>query len=178
MPELTLVGGTLHLRTGATTKSLENVTTGGGEKQLRDLMTLLNPTQPAIDPQELSYAARFVHWSNSDPELRALQVAVAARILENKVVNRYDAKVGLDGRTDAEVAVVADILHQGRAKFVTIRSALASAKPLDALIDINKGAGFKERQKQVRDKLEKMVKAKRLGRMRYSRAEGGFVPLT
>jgi hypothetical protein len=38
--------------------------------------------------------------------------------------------------------------------------------------------GFAARQKQVREKLERMVKAKRLGRMRYSRAEGGFVPLS
>jgi hypothetical protein len=178
VPELTLVGGKLHLVTGSATKSLEGTKTIAGEKQLRDLMTLLNPTQPAIEPQELSYAARFVHWSNSDPELRALQVTVAARILENKVVNRYDAKVGLDGRPDTQVAVVADILHQGRAKFVKIKSALASTNPLDALIDINDKPAYEERQKQVREKLEKMVKAKRLGKMRYSRAEADFVPLS
>lgn len=159
-------------------KSLERTTTVGGEKQLRDLMTLLNPSQPAIDPEELSYAARFVHWSNSDPELRKLQVAVAARILESKVVNRYDAKVGLDGRPDTEVAVVADILHQGRAKFVKIKSALAANDPLDALININPSSDYAERQRQVGEKLRKMVRAGQLGKMRYSRAEAGFVPLS
>jgi hypothetical protein len=140
-------------------------------------MVWLNPTQPGIDQQELSYAARLVHWSNCDPELRALQVAVAARILERKVVHVYDVKVGLDNQPDTHVAVIADILHQGRAKFTKIKSALASPRPLDALIDISNAPGFAARQQQLRTKLEKMIRAKRLGKLRYSRAEGSFVPM-
>ena len=65
--------------------------------------------------------------SNSDPELRALQVEIAAGILERKVLEQYDPRLDLDGRSDVEVALVADILHQGRATYKEIEAALSHA---------------------------------------------------
>lgn len=174
MSGLTLVDGKLNVVENGTPRSLERVEKVGGENQLVDLMNLLNPAQPGVDRAELGYAARFVHWSNSDPELRALQVEIAAGILEQKVLEQYDPRLDLDDRSDVEVALVADILHQGRATYKEIKAALERTD-VDALIDINPKPAYSARQRLAREKLQRMVKGKRLGRLRFSRAEGGFI---
>jgi hypothetical protein len=174
MSELTLIDGKLNVVEHDTPRLLERAEKVGGEFQLVDLMNLLNPTQPGIDEAELSYAARLVHWSNCDPALRTLQVEIAAGILERKVLERYDPKLDLDGRSDVEVALVADILHQGRATYKEIEAALERTD-VDALIDINPKPAYAGRQQLAREKLRRMVKGKRLGRLRFSRAEGGFI---
>ena len=51
----------------------------------------------------------------------------------------------------------------------------ATFTDVDALIDINPEPAYAARQQQARDKLRRLVKSKRLGRLRFSRAEGGFV---
>jgi hypothetical protein len=173
LPELKLIEGKLNVVENGRPRSVERVGKIDGEDQLVELMSLLNPTQPDIDDAELAYAARLVHWSNSDPELRALQVEIAADILQRRVIERYDPRLDLDGRSDVEVALVADILHQGRATYKEIAEALQRTD-VDALIDINPAPAYAVRQRQAREKLRRLVKAKRLGRLRFSRAEGGF----
>ena len=173
LPELTLIDGKLTLWRKAGRAPSSAWRQVNGEDQLVGLMSLLNPTQPGIDDAELGYAARLVHWSNCDPELRALQVEIAAGILQRNVLERYDPRLDLDGRSDVEVALVADILHQGRATYKEIADALQRTD-VDALIDINPKPAYVARQQQAREKLRRLVKAKRLGRLRFSRAEGGF----
>ena len=166
--------GKLNIVENGRPRAVERVKKVGGEDQLVDLMNLLNPTQPGIDDAELGYAARLVHWSNCDPELRALQVEVAAGILQSRVIERYDPRLDLDGRSDVEVALVADILHQGRATYKEIAAALERTD-VDALIDISPEPAYAVRRQQARETLRRLVKSKRLGRLRFSRAEGGFV---
>jgi hypothetical protein len=173
LPELTLIDGKLNVIEKGRPRAVERVREVDGEDRLVGLMNLLNPTQPGIDDAELGYAARLVHWSNCDPELRALQVEIAADILQRNVLERYDPRLDLDGRSDVEVALVADILHQGRATYKEIAEALHRTD-VDALIDINPRPAYAARQQQAREKLRRLVKAKRLGRLRFSRAEGGF----
>jgi hypothetical protein len=173
LPELKLIEGKLHVVENRRPRAVERVGKVDGEDRLVDLMDLLNPTQPDIDDAELAYAARLVHWSNSDPELRALQVEIAADILQRRVIESYDPSLDLDGRSDVEVALIADILHQGRATYKEIAEALQRTD-VDALIDINPEPAYAVRQRQAREKLRRLVKAKRLGRLRFSRAEGGF----
>jgi hypothetical protein len=162
LPELKLIEGKLNVVENGRPRAIERVGKVDGEDRLVELMNLLNPTQPGIDAAEL------------DPELRALQVEVAAGILQHKVIERYDPRLDLDGRSDVEVALVADILHQGRATYQEIAAALERTD-VDALIDISPKPAYAARQQQARDKLRRLVKAKRLGRLRFSRAEGGFV---
>lgn len=174
LPELTLIDGALNVVESGGARALERVRKVGGQGLLVDLLKLINPTQSGRAKAELSYAARLVHWSNSDPELRALQVEIAAGVLERNVIERHDPRLDLDGRSDVEVALVADILHQGRATYEGVAAALERTDA-DALIDINPEPTYAVRQRLVRDKLRRMVKGKRLGRLRFSRAEGGFV---
>ena len=174
LPELKLIEDKLNIVENGRPRTVERVRKVDGEERLVDLMNLLYPTQPGIDDAELGYAARLVHWSNCDPELRALQVEIAAGILQSRVIERYDPRLDLDGRSDVEVALVADILHQGRATYKEIAEALERTD-VDALIDINPEPAYAARQQQARDKLRRLVKSKRLGRLRFSRAEGGFV---
>jgi hypothetical protein len=174
LSDLALIDGKLNIVEHGTPRTVERVRKIGGEDHLVDLTSLFNPAPPGIDDAELGYAARLVHWSNSDPALRALQVEIAAGILQRNVLERYDARLDLDGRSDVEVALVADILHQGRATYREVAAALERTD-VDALIDINPKPAYAVRQRLAREKLRRMVKAKRLGRLRFNRAEGGFV---
>ena len=80
----------------------------------------LNPDPDAVGKAERSYAARLTHWSEQGAAFRQAQVDVAFAILAKKM-RVYDARYGLDGKSDTVCAVIADIHHQGRAKVSAVR---------------------------------------------------------
>ena len=174
-PELVLHNGRLHRRdeNGSLTDLEVATATGpGGRRQLQRFMDYLNARRLAHDRQEVLQSARVIHWANTHASQRDLQVEISFDILQHKMAWRYARWYDLDGQSDTICAVIADIHHQGRAKKTRVRAALASADPLDALIDIN--ANYSSRNAELRGKLQEMVNAGQLGVRTYDTALNEF----
>lgn len=172
LPGFFLQGGGLRWRdaSGQIT-DLEATGMAGGERQNIALMRHLNPDPDAVGEAERRYAARLTCWSERSAAFRQAQVDVALAILAKKM-RVYDARYGLDGKSDTVCAIVADIHHQGRAKVSAVRKALAAADPKEALILVNpKELG---RIANLRAKLAEMEAAGRLGQLRYVAASNAF----
>lgn len=136
-------------------------------------MNYLNPARKQIDPQEVLHAARLIHWSVADPAMRRTQVHVAAEILQSKMARRYAPRLGLDGRSDTICAIVADIFHQGRSDFATVKAILASSQPVEALLTLN-DAKYSSRNKRLRRAIDKLTAAGKLGAKKYKAASNEF----
>ncbi len=172
LPGFFLQGGSLRWRdaSGQIT-DLEATGMIDGERQNIALMHHLNPDPDAVGEAERSYAARLTHWSEQSAAFRQTQVDVAFAILAKKM-RVYDARYGLDGKSDTVCAVIADIHHQGRAKVSAVRKALAAADPGEALILVDPNETG--RIANLRAKLAEMEAAGRLGQRRYVAASNAF----
>lgn len=87
------------------------------------LMNYLNPSLLEIETQELICSARMVHWSQSDPAHRKIQVEVAIKHFQEKMVE-YDQRFGLNEAPAKVCQLVCDIRHQGRGTNDRIAAAL------------------------------------------------------
>lgn len=177
-PELELRGGRLFRvdADGSATDLEQEFKASNGEMQLMLFMNYLNPTRDEIERQEALQAARLIHWSNTDPDMRRAQVQVAAQILQRKFDKDYGPKLKLDGESDTVCAIVSDIRHQGRANNKAILGCLAASDKIEALLTIN-DAKFPGRNKRLRAQVEAAAKAGRLGKMRYIAATNDFAPI-
>jgi hypothetical protein len=177
-PELKMVDG--HLCRVDKVKGntdLEEEFAVGGVKQLQFFMNYLNPRRKAMDPQEILHSARLIHWANTSKAMQAAQVQVAADILQKKMSDRYHPWFKLEGRSDLICLVVADIMHQGRGGSTVktqIRQALATRKPLDALLEIG-AKSYPERIKSLKAVMTRLQTAGKLGNRTYSAALNEFV---
>lgn len=175
-PELDLRNG--HLvrvdSNGSATDLEQEFQAANGEMQIMLFMNYLNPVRADIDIQEVLQAARLIHWTMTDPEARRAQVHVCAEILQNKFMRRYAPKLGLDGRSDTVCAIVADIFHQGRSDFATVRAILSSSSPEEALLTIN-DAKFASRNKRLRRAVRQAQADGLLGSKRYAAASNEFL---
>ena len=178
-PELELRDGKL-VRVdgdGSVTDLEQELQAANGEMQIMLFMNYLNPVRKAIDRQEVLQAARLIHWTVNDPEARRAQVQVSAEILQKKMAQRHAPKLGLDGASDVVCAVVADIFHQGRSDYATVRSILSASQPEQALLTLNE-AKFGSRNKRLRKAIDAAKqKPGGLGTRRYSAAANEFVPV-
>jgi hypothetical protein len=175
-PELELRGERLfRVDADGSATSLEEEFDTPKEKQLLLFMNYLNPTRKEIERQEVLQAARLIHWSNTDPEMRRVQVQVAAQIVQHKLDKIYDPKLNLDGESDLICAIIADIRHQGRGGYKEIAACLKRPDKRDALLKIGE-AQYAERTKTLHAQIEAAEKVGRLGKMRYVSATNGFVP--
>ena len=168
-PDLRMVNGKLSRvdDDDSMTDLEEEISTGPkGSAQLQMFMNYLNPDRQLIDRQEVLQAARLIHWSEHDPEMRRAQVVVSADILQNKMARRYHPNLGLDGRSDIVCAIVADIFHQGRAKYSEVKPILAAANPTEALLTL-KNDIYGGRNSRLRKAIENAKKAKKLGHKTY-----------
>ncbi len=174
-PELKLINGTLHrVDENGSVTNLETVMNTGPNRarQLQLFMNFLNPLRKNIDEQEVLHAARLIHWSNNDKQMRDMQVAVTNEILQRKMSKVYHKRYDLDGESDIICAVIADIHHQGRASVKRVKIALNSGDRLNALIDIN--PNFTTRSKDLRDVIKKLQDAGKIGNKVYSAAINEF----
>ncbi|QFT10010.1 hypothetical protein [Vibrio sp. THAF190c] len=166
-PELGLHNGHLHRvneNGGLTNLEVETNSGPAGRRQLQRFMDFLNAKRKEHDMQEVLQAARVIHWSNHDQEMRDLQVEVACEILQAKL-ERYSRWYDLDGYSDTICALIADIHHQGRARKSKVRAALRSANPKEKLININ--TNYKGRINDLRFKIKEMENRGVLGNMIY-----------
>ena len=136
-PDLTVQSGRVHRRTAGGPRALESETSTAG------LMSYFNPNSDRVDDAEAERAARMVDWCVRDPALRDLNVDFAVRQQRRKLAH-HATKVPLDGLVDKLCLVVLDILHQGRAGYASIRTALASGDPFDSLLGLG-GSQYGER---------------------------------
>jgi hypothetical protein len=136
-PELKLIDGRVHRVDSVNgVTDLEEEFTVGDETTLQFFMNYLNPRRKELDKQEILHSARLIHWANTSRSMQKIQVKVANDILQKKMSQRYQAWFNLDGRSDLECLLVADIMHQGRAgrqAKTVVRRALMSLDPVAAL---------------------------------------------
>lgn len=175
-PELEMRNGRLTRRdsNGGFTDLEQEFVAPNGETQILLFMNYLNPNRVPIDRQEVLQAARLIHWCGADAAMRRAQVQVSAEILQGKMMRRYHPKLGLDGRSDVICAIVADIFHQGRAKFTQVRAILDGPSPVDKLLRINDSA-HANRNAHLREAIKSAKDAGLLGNKIYKAAANEFV---
>jgi hypothetical protein len=166
-PDLTVNGGRIHQDTGSTLKPLESATS------TRPLMNYFNSSPASVDSEEADRSARLVHWVASHAAMRNLLVTYFVRQQRRKL-SSHAAKLPLDGLTDKLCLVVLDVLHQGRAKYDTIRAALHKADPFDALLALG-ASTYKERVATLRAEIQKLEARGIVGNKVYSKARKDFV---
>ena len=137
------------------------------------LMDYLNPSLKEIEDTEVIQAAKFVHWVQNDPEHVQTQVDVGVSHFKERMV-RYADRYELDGVDDAICLVVADILHQGRAKSPEILSALKSSNPLKALLEIGEPK-YHEHLATLRREIRKLTDEGTFTQRKYSLAQKDFI---
>jgi uncharacterized small protein (DUF1192 family) len=166
-PDLAVRGGRIHRLSDAGPEPLESATS------TRPLMQYFNASPGVVDAVEAERSARLVHWAVSHAELRELQVDFFVRQQKAKLA-LHARKLPLDGLTDKLCLAVLDILHQGRARYDLIRTALQKADPFDALLALG-ASNYRERIATLRQEIQKLEVQGLVGRKVYSRAAGDFV---
>lgn len=138
---------------------------GGGSQELnlKRFMAYLNPSLEAVEPSELSAAARMMHWTRTVEACRRLQVDHAVRALKARMAQ---VRTALVGRPIDQCLAAADIRYQGRGGPQAIRRALETSRPLDALLSIG-AEGHPERVKRLGQELGKLMKRPELARLRF-----------
>lgn len=166
-PDLVLVGDRICRLTDRGSVQLESDTTTAG------LCDYLNPTVKEIEDTEVIQAAKFVHWAQNDALNRQTQIDVGVAHFRRNMA-QYATRYNLDGAAAAICLVVADIRHQGRAKSAAIISALASPKPLDALLGLG-AALYPQRVRVLRREINALTADGTFGGLKYSVTKADFV---
>ncbi|MFC4311413.1 hypothetical protein ACFPN2_20100 [Steroidobacter flavus] len=166
-PDLVLVGERVCRLTDTGPVQIESDTSTAG------LCDYLNPTVKEIEDTEVIQAARFVHWAQNDALNRQTQIDVGVTHFRRNMA-QYAIRYGLDGAPAAICLAIADIRHQGHAKSAAIISALASPKPLDALLGLG-AALYPQRVKVLRREIGVLTADGTFGGLKYSVAKGDFV---
>jgi hypothetical protein len=167
-PDLTVIDGRIHRLTNAGPQPLETAVDTSG------LMSYFNQTADQVDPDEAARAARVVDWSLRDQSARDLQVSFAVTEQRRKL-STHAQRLPLDGRVDKLCLVVLDILHQGRASYRLIESALAADNPFDALLSLG-AATYRERIATLRAAIRDLEEIGKVGQKVYDVLTGDFVP--
>lgn len=166
-PDLVLVGERVCRVTEHGPMPLESDTSTAG------LCEYLNPTSKEIEDTEVIQAAKFVHWAQNDALNRQTQIEVGIAHFRRNMA-QYAVRYGLNGIAAPLCLVIADIRHQGRAKSPAIISALASHKPLDALLSLG-SAIYPERVKVLRREINALTADGTFGNLEYNAVKGEFV---
>jgi hypothetical protein len=128
-PTLEIDNGRITRDDGPTPAPLE--TSGSTDP----LMHYLNPSPNGVEDEEVIAAARFIHWTISDPAARALQTDGTVATFRSYMA-QADRRGLINGRTADLCCVVGDIIHQGRGTWAEIGHAIKSSNPFDNLIAI------------------------------------------
>lgn len=166
-PDLVLAGERVCRVTEHGPMPLESDTSTAG------LCDYLNPTSKEIEDTEVIQAAKFVHWAQNDALNRQTQIEVGIAHFRRNMA-QYAVRYGLNGVAAPLCLVIADIRHQGRAKSPAIISALASQKPLDALLSLG-AALYPERVKVLRREINALTADGTFGKLKYNAVKGEFV---
>lgn len=166
-PDLTMKDGRVHRRTAGGLKALESGSSTAG------LQSYFNPNEDRVDDSEAERAARVIDWCATDEALRDLTVDFAVRQQRRKLAY-YATKIPLDGIVDKLCLVVMDILHQGRAKFSSIKERLASHDPFESLLGLG-ASTYKERIATLRAEIRTLEELGKVGTKVYDKGANDFV---
>jgi hypothetical protein len=140
------------------------------------LQTYLNPEIHEVGQKEVEIAARFMDWCARGPKF--VETLVAFAFFDQKKKLRLHAKkLPLNGLSDKLCLVVLDILHQGRGKYLTIKTALNKDDPFDALLAIG-GVNYRERVATLRNSILELERKGVIGHRVYDTETGDFVEAT
>ena len=137
------------------------------------LRRYLNPDEGKVDEAEVIAAAKLMHWIRTDAAARTLLINFALEHYRHQV-RAIAEKVPLNGKTDVEVLVCADIRHQGRGTYAQMRSALHAARSVEALLAIGADR-YPERITGLREGILNGLSQRRFGLHRYNAASGEMV---
>jgi hypothetical protein len=166
-PDLTLHNGLIHEKSGQGFVQLE------GRESTVALQAYLNPDEYRVDEKEADIAARFMDWCARDAQFVRSMEAFAFQDQRQKI--RFHArKLPLDGLSDKLCLVILDILHQGRAKYATIKAALNQGDPFDALLSIGLST-YGDRIATLRAGILDLERKGVVGKRVYSDEAGDFV---
>lgn len=157
--------GRIAKRTAEGSESLES------DASTSKLMRYLNPSETEVDEDEARVSAKLIHWIRTDAQARETLVGFAIEHYRN-MVKAIARRVPLDGKTDIEVLVCADIRHQGRGgrvAFSRMREALSKTRSVEALLDIGADA-YPTRVAGLETMILEGIAAGRFGRHRYDAA--------
>jgi hypothetical protein len=166
-PELRLANGRIHKLDESGLAPLESA------ESTWPLMSYLNPRADRVDFEEAQGAARLVDWSMRHARMREQQVAFAVQQQRRKL-RRHAAKLPLDGTVDKLCLVVLDVLHQGRASYTAVATALAANDPFDALLSLG-ASQYRERVATLRAGIRDLEALGRVGTKVFDASSGGFV---
>lgn len=146
------------------------------------LQRYLNPDSRRVDREEVVSAAKLVHWVKHVPEARQALLRFTFEHYKSTLrevhrgLKRNGLPTGLDGRTDVEALVCADIRHQGRGKYTEMVSALNKTRSVEALLAIG-GSQWRHRTRLLLEKITEAQDQDRLGRHRYRAEDESWVPI-
>ena len=167
-PELRLSNGRIHrLEESGSLTPLESAVSSA------PLMSYLNPRADRVDLEEAEKAARLVDWTVRHANMRDQQVAFVVRQQRRKL-RHHATKLPLDGTVDKLCLVVLDILHQGRAGYPSIRTALAANDPFDALLSLG-ASQYRERVATLRSGIRDLEASGKVGAKVFDASTGEFV---
>jgi hypothetical protein len=141
------------------------------------LKRYLNPSGSDVEQREVLSSARFIHWSASSPAHRETQVKIGIETIRQKLRVAQQKMGVLDGRSDKVCFVVADILHQGRGKYVTMKAIIQNnndAAAYGKLLQIG-AASYPERIQTIRAEVQRLEAAGKLGNRKYQAATNELV---
>jgi hypothetical protein len=167
-PELRLSNGRIHLLNGS--GGLEPLESAASTAAL---MSYFNPRADRVDLEEAEKSARLVDWSIRHANVRDRQVAFVVRQQRRKL-RQHARKLPLDGTVDKLCLVVLDILHQGRAGYNAIGTALAANDPFDALLSLG-ASQYRERVATLRAGIRDLEASGRVGAKVFEASSGEFV---
>jgi hypothetical protein len=172
-PDLALESNRIVRQTDSGAMPLESDST------TEPLMDYLNPSLDAVEEIEVINAAKFVHWSITDEDHRAVQVQMGIDHIKAAMV-KHAAKYALHQALDKVCLVITDIRHQGRAKSFQIIEALDTDGDQDAAYSNLLQLGlpwYESRIKTLKKTIAQLVAEQRLGTLTYDTSVGDFVPL-
>lgn len=168
LPDLQLHEGRVHLRTDQGLVRLEDRNTTA------PLQDYLNPGSDRVEEREVEVAARFMDWCARDRAVSETLVDFSVRDQQAKL-QRHARKLPLEGLSDKLCIAVLDILHQGRASYRTVRSALREGDPFDALLSIGLSS-YRDRLATLRTGILDLERKGLVSERVYSGEAGDFVP--
>jgi hypothetical protein len=166
-PDLTLRDNRVCRITDSDTVTLET------DSSTALLLDYLNPSLKEVEDTEVIQAAKFIHWAQSDPAHRQIQIDVGISHFKRKLAG-YAKQYNLDGADDMVCLVVADIRHQGRAKSPEIAAALQSSDRLDTLLKIGEPQ-YHNRLVALRREIKTLTNDGTFGSLKYSIDKSDFV---
>ena len=153
-------------------KQLEN------DLSTQALMDYFNPSLLEIEPQELTCAARMVHWATYNPAHYKIQVETAIENYKDNLVS-YSKRFGLNGFPAKVCQLICDIRHQGRAKNDAIANALNTNGDYELafknLCSLG-GAAYSSRIDTVRNTINSLLTAGIFNK-KYDSASNTFVDI-